>query len=300
MKQLVKAVVPRPVLNRAAETRNWLGLVILPKQNFDSGNLRAAETLALGDIWADKNLAVAWEEDHAAIRDSFGDEDKTEGVNSGDRRTLYYLIMALRPGNVLEVGTHIGASTLHIARALKRLNQNGRITSVDIIDVNHPKHGAWKRLGLAKPPKEIARDLECADWIDFQAGGSLKLMRKTTQHYDFVFLDGDHSARAVYQEVSAALSLLTPGGLILLHDYHPGARPLYPDGALIGGPFHALERIREESPAIQVLPLGDLPWPTKQGKRVTSLALVARGAEPMFLSGGDEIQKENRTRAASC
>jgi predicted O-methyltransferase YrrM len=253
--------------------------VTLPQQSFNSGNLRAADTLPLADIFGNKQIALAWEKDHGAIKILYGDEDNMGGVNPGDRRALYYLTMTLNPQNVLEVGTHIGASTLHIARALKRLNQNGKMTSADIVDVNHPERGAWKQLGLPKSPREFARILECSDHIDFHTGACLDLMRTTRQRYDFIFLDGDHRARAVYQEVSAALSLLAAGGVILLHDYYPGAMPLYPDNAMIGGPFHALERIRRENPAIGVLPLGDLPWPTKQGKKVTSLALVARRSE---------------------
>jgi hypothetical protein len=38
-----------------------------------------------------------------------------------------------------------------------------------------------------------------------------------------------------------------------------------------------MQRIRRECPAITVVPLGELPWPTKQGMNVTSLAVVARG-----------------------
>jgi predicted O-methyltransferase YrrM len=101
-------------------------------------------------------------------------------------------------------------------------------------------------------------------------------MHTSRQRYDFIFLDGDHLASAVYQEFCAALSLLKTGGAILLHDYYPGAEPLYPDKDTISGPFQALERIRKENRAIGILPLGDLPWPTKQGKRVTSLALIAQ------------------------
>jgi predicted O-methyltransferase YrrM len=299
MKQLIKAIVPRPVLNRAMETKDWLRLVTLPQQSFDSGNLRAADTLPLADIFGNKDIAVAWEKDQGVIKNLYGDEDKMEGVNPGDRRALYYLIMALKPQNVLEVGTHIGASTLHIARALKRLNQNGRMTSVDIVDVNHPELGAWKQGGLPRSPRDFARQLECLDHIEFHTGACLDLMRTTRQRYDFIFLDGDHGARAVYQEVSAALSLLNTGGAILLHDYYPGAKPLYPDNATIGGPFHALERIRKENPAIGVLPLGDLPWPTKQGKNVTSLALVARLPESAFLPVLDQRREENRIRTAS-
>jgi predicted O-methyltransferase YrrM len=276
MKQLIKAIVPRPVLNRALETKDWLRLVTLPQQSFDSDNLRAADTLPLADIFGNKDIATAWEKDHKVINYLYGDEDKMEGVNPGDRRALYYLVMALKPQNVLEVGTHIGASTLHIARALKCLNQSGRMTSVDIVDVNHPERGAWKQGGLPMSPRDFARQLECLDHIDFHTGDCLDLMRTTRQRYDFIFLDGYHGARAVYLEVSAALSLLNSGGVILLHDYYPGAKPLYPDKVTISGPFHALERIRKENPAVGVLPLGDLPWPTKQGEKATSLALVAR------------------------
>lgn len=276
VKQLIKAVVPRPFLHTAVEARDWLGLTTLPRRSFDCANLREADTLPMGEVFGNKDIAAAWEQDYNKIEHLYGHEDKLEGVNPGDRRALYYLILALKPDNVLEVGTHIGASTLHIARALKRLNQNGRMTTVDIVDVNDPECGAWKKLGLPKSPKEFARELECLDLIDFHTAASVDLMRRTSQRYDFVFLDGDHSARTVYQEMSAALFLLRNRGVILLHDYYPGVKALYPHGATIGGPYHALERIRKEDPAIEVLPLGDLPWLTKQGKRATSLALVAR------------------------
>jgi predicted O-methyltransferase YrrM len=292
MKQLIKAIVPRPILNRAMETKDWLRLVTLPQQSFDSGNLRGADALPLADIFANKDIAAAWEKDHGIIKNLYGDEDIMGGVNPGDRRALYYLILALNPQNVLEVGTHIGASTLYIARALKRLNQNGRMTSVDIVDVNHPERSAWKQLGLPKSPRDFARQSECLDHIDFHTGACLDLMRTTRQRYDFVFLDGDHRARAVYQEVSAALSLLKTGGVILLHDYYPGGKPLYRDNATIGGPFHAIERIRKENPIIGVLPLGDLPWPTKQGENVTSLALIARPPESAW------AKEEKKTASA--
>jgi predicted O-methyltransferase YrrM len=288
VKRLIKAIVPRPVLSRAIETRDWLRLVAVPRQNFDSSKLLPAQALPLADIFGNKDFGVTWEKDHGAIKKLYGDQNKGGGVNPGDRRALYYLVMALKPRNVLEVGTHIGASTLHIARALKRLNLRGRMTSVDIVDVNDPEGGAWKQLRLPKSPRDFASQLECLDHIDFRTMACLDFMHTTRRRYDLVFLDGDHSARAVYQEVGAALSILETGGVILLHDYYPGAMPLYPDNATICGPFHALERIRKENPAIGVLPLGDLPWPTKQGKKATSLALVVRAPESALLPTAEQ------------
>jgi predicted O-methyltransferase YrrM len=151
------------------------------------------------------------------------------------------------------------------------------VTTVDIIDVNDAAQGPWKELGMDRAPRDYAGDLGLSKSIAFRICPCLEFMATTDQRFDLIFLDGDHSAPAVYQEVGAALPLLNENGLILLHDYYPGAESLYPDRATIGGPFHAMERIRRECPAIAVLPLGELPWPTKQGLNVTSLAVVARG-----------------------
>lgn len=278
MKQLIKAMIPALLLDQAREAKGWLGLATAGRVNLECGSLRAADDVRLGKIFEDTEIGARWEEDHRAIKALYGDEDTMGGVNPGDRRALYYLIVGLQAGTVLEVGTHIGASTLYIARALKRLGGDGRMTSVDILDVNDAELGPWRKLGLAKPPREFARELACTERIEFCARPSLEFMQAAKERYDFVFLDGDHGARAVYQEVGAALGLLKPSGVILLHDYYPGAKALYPNGATIGGPFHAMERVGKENPEIGVLPLGDLPWPTKQGKKVTTLALVVRAA----------------------
>ena len=80
----------------------------------------------------------------------------------------------------------------------------------------------------------------------------------------------------MYQELPTALRLLRPGGVILLHDYFPGAAPLWPDGVVIPGSWLAVQRLRDEGAKLQVIPLGDLPWPTKQGTNRTILAVVVR------------------------
>ena len=274
MRQIIKAILPRPILNKVIQLSDWLLLVTISQEDFDLENLRSSATLSLPDIYEDSDIASAWERDREVIAKIYGDDDNYGGVNPGDRRALYYLIMALKPRDVLEIGTHIGASTLHIASALKQLNTNGKVTSADIIDVNHPETGRWKQLGMANSPKEFAAELGGLERIDFHVGPCLDLMSKTKQRYDFIFLDGDHSAKAVYKEVSAALSLLNKNGVILLHDFYPDAKPLFPDNYILRGPFRALKSIKRQHPAIDVLPLGNLPWPTKQGTNITSLALV--------------------------
>jgi predicted O-methyltransferase YrrM len=275
MKQLVKAMLPAPVLSKAVDIRDQLRLVSVSKAPFDTSRLRSSKSLPLQHIFADPAIKAAWEHDHARINAAYGNEDSFGGVNPGDRRALYYLIYALKPQTVLEVGTHIGASTLHIIRALKTLGQGGHLTTADIIDVN-AEAGPWKKHGLKKSPLAFAVELDCADALDFHVGPCVDFMKSTNARYDFIFLDGDHSSRAVYKEVSAALPLLNDNGVILLHDYYPNMDAMYPDGNTIAGPYRALERIKAENREISVLPLGELPWPTKQGTNMTTLALVAK------------------------
>jgi hypothetical protein len=74
-----------------------------------------------------------------------------------------------------------------------------------------------------------------------------------------------------------ALDLLAPNGLILLHDFYPEGKPIYPSGMVVPGPFVAAKRVHSEIPELKFMPLGELPWETKQGVRKTSLALVCRG-----------------------
>ena len=277
MKEYVKSVLPPPLLDLARKYISHSQLFMTPVRNFIPDNLKPLSDTDIECVFSNPAFSPSWEIDHKSIKSVYGDEDNLGGVNPGDRRALYYLIMAFVPGHVLEIGTHIGASTLHMACALKQLgNKHSKITTVDIADVNHPETAAWTDIGLAASPSKFAKRLGCLDYIDFRTMPSLDWMRTVKHRYDFIFLDGDHSATAVYQEVSAALRLLNPGGVILLHDYYPEGKVLFPDRNIVVGPYTALERIKKETRSLTVLPLGDLPWPTKQGTHSTSLALVTR------------------------
>jgi predicted O-methyltransferase YrrM len=277
MKQLIKKVLPKSALNVVLGLRDQSRLNAVPRYNFPADFLKSKHDIALDSIFADAVVKQQWEKDRGEISAVFAYGDTFGGINPGDRQALYYLLSALKPEKVLEVGTHIGASTLYIARALKNISPQVHVTTVDILDVN-AQDAPWKKLGLEMSPAGYAEKLQCRDHISFKVSPAVEFMEKTQEKFDFIFLDGDHSSPAVYKEVAAALKVLKPGGLILLHDYYPGAKPLFPNGNIIFGPFRALDRIHRESPKIKAYPLGELPWPTKEGVSVTSLALVARKA----------------------
>ncbi|MGR9105937.1 MAG: O-methyltransferase [Gammaproteobacteria bacterium] len=239
-------------------------------------NLRCVRNLSLNDIFISQEIDRMWFDSEKKI-EQFSIPDGTGGVNPGDRRAIYYLIKAFQPISVLEIGTHIGASTIHIASALNSSsNKNGQVISVDISDVNSPITKPWLKYGVPLSPIEMIDKLGYGSFVDFITDASLSYATRCQHSFDFIFLDGDHSAKTVYREIPIALNLLNENGIVLLHDYFPDMKSLWSNGSVIPGPFLAIEALKKEGLNVTVLPLGKLPWPTKLGSCVTSLALLLR------------------------
>lgn len=274
MKTLLKTFLPLPIINAL---RDWQGQMMLngiERQPMDPARLKSASNLHVNSIFADPAIEQSWQADHEKLSAAIGAKNLMGGVNPGDRQAIYFLIAGLQPKKILEVGTHIAASSFYIVAASAR--NNGHLTTVDIADVNNAPDAPWREAGYQMSPADYAEKLNFDDRIQFVQSPAVDYMLKTNDRFDFIFLDGDHAPDAVYREVSAALNILAPGGVILLHDYYPDAKPLWQDGNIISGPFRALKRITNENPALQVMPLGDLPWPTKQGSHKTSLAIITK------------------------
>lgn len=278
MKQILKKILPKPVLQQAVMLRDQIRLNMTPSQTFEESALKPLiNDGTLKEFFSNSEREHSWNAALQKITDVYGRTTAMGGVNPGDRRALFYLVHALKPQNLLEVGTHIGASTVFLAEALKNVSVQARMTTVDIIDVNNDQ-GPWRQQGLAMAPKQYLEKLDAAERVTFKVSPSSAFLANTKEKFDFIFLDGDHSSRTVYEEISLTLKALNKDGVILLHDYYPAAQPLFNDGNIIAGPFMALDRIMRENKEIKVLPLGDLPWETKQGLRKTSLALLTRTA----------------------
>ncbi len=164
---------------------------------------------------------------------------------------------------------------MHIALALKPLIEKTFIT-VDIRDVNDPESQPWKAHESPASPLELIKQVEGQDYTQFVVSTSLEFFQKNQQKFDFIFLDGLHDAYIVYQEIPVALQHLNENGVILLHDYFPNGEPLWEGYPAITGPYLAVKRLQEEGAKLEALPLGKLPWPTKLGTSITSLALLTK------------------------
>lgn len=265
----------RPNVLMNAETKD---LKKIPFISCDPHQLISHKRVTLSDMFDSPNIENEWNRTQKEF-EPFEIPDGTGGVNPGDRRALYYAIRQRNPSSVLEVGTHIGASTIHIAAALGESTAlEGahpiRLDSVDIENVNCSVSKPWVKYGTKYSPLEMIQQLGYEPFVKFHKRNSLEYLSQCQLKYDFIFLDGNHEAKTVYQEIPVALKLLAKNGMILLHDYFPGMKPLWSNGTTIPGPFLATERLRYEGARLKVLPLGKLPWPTKLNSNVTSLALL--------------------------
>jgi len=274
LKVVAEATLPRRVFSALQFRRERSRLARIPREKFNADRLGIVQIRSLKDALNCSSISKSWDRDNDQISRVLPFEDIDGGINPGERRAIYHLIASLKPSTVLEIGTHIGASTLAIARSLAtHSSSTAHLTTVDIADVNDPAQGAFMRLGFDSPCRTLMR-AGLSDRVTFVAKPSSKFLRETDDRFDLIFLDGDHAAPAVYRELAQSLHCLTPNGAILLHDFYPGGRPLYPAGSIEPGPVVAAERITAECEDIGFLPLGELPWEAKLGICATSLAFA--------------------------
>lgn len=252
----------------------------VPRLGCRAERLLSEREVRLEEVFGSAETEARWDAAESELR-RFVIPDGSGGVNPGDRRAIFYLLSYFRPRAVLEVGTHVGASTVHAAAALRgnaEAEGAGRplLISVDARAVNDVASKPWVQHGAEYSPVEMTERLGCGHFTEFVTRPSLEYMAGCGRRFQFIFLDGDHAAKTVYREIPAALELLDENGLILLHDYFPRLRPLWSDGSVIPGPYLAARRLMAEDARLKVAPLGRLPWPTKLESNVTSLALLVR------------------------
>ena len=149
-----------------------------------------------------------------------------------------------------------------------------KLVTVDIKNVNDDKTKPWLSFNSSHSPLELIKQISCEEIVTFIVANSLDYLGTCGNKFDFIFLDGDHSASTVYLEIAIATKLLNKDGYLLLHDYYPDSKPLWKGTKPIKGPFLAVERLKSEGVDIIAKPLGKLPWITKNNSELTSLALI--------------------------
>lgn len=130
---------------------------------------------------------------------------------------------ATRRRSFLEVGTHKGFTSAAIAIAFPE----AKVVTLDLPD---PTSTPWNPLPAAQVG-EAHRALGLPHRIDQRLMDSSEMWRFAGkgETFDLVFIDGDHSADAVFRDLILAADLLPRNeGVLVAHDYTAAGEPLRP------------------------------------------------------------------------
>ena len=144
---------------------------------------------------------------HGGYHSAYDDGFPTGSLWRVEGQFLYALIRALKPRNVLELGTWHGASATHILQAL-RDNGNGTMDCIDNRAYGDIVIGDMIPDGLRPFATMHATSLEEA----------IEIALEEHYTYDFIFEDAMHDAPQVEFVWKHADQLLNPGGMIISHD----------------------------------------------------------------------------------
>ena len=284
LKNTVKKILPNSIWAKIKSVRNserveTLKLNAVNKIKLNPDNLRSNQKINISEIINNPEISKAWFTYDKKIKD-LAIPDLTGGVNVGDRKALFFIVSYFKPQSFLEIGTHIGASTVNIASGLDYNKKNHQVdtqfSTLDIRDVNCKNEKPWLKFDSANSPQEMLEILDLDIKTKFINQNSIDYFENTDEKYDFIFLDGDHSAQTVYKEVPKALNCLKKDGIILLHDYFKKGESANPKNDFNSGPYLGIQRHINEGAKITVKPFGNLPWQTKHGSNRTSLALLLK------------------------
>lgn len=127
-----------------------------------------------------------------------------------DTRDHLPYLRSVAKGNVLEIGTDVGNSTTALLLGVKE--NGGHLTSVDIKD-------------------ECRFLFKDEQWFFYWCDSKNLHRMDILNGADVVYIDGDHSYEGVKSDIEFALSVIKPGGLILMHDVlapqFPGVRQAF-------------------------------------------------------------------------
>jgi predicted O-methyltransferase YrrM len=163
-------------------------------------------------------------------------------------RFLATLTRALQPQRVLEVGTAIGFSTLHIA---EQLPPDGRIVTLERDE---------RRIGQARDFLERGGVL---DRVEIVEGDALETLPGIDGPFDMLFLDATKGEYRRYLEIAEAKS--SERAVLLVDNLLMEGEVALPDGAPTSWNAGSLAAARELNPELttsdhwlgSVLPIGD-------------------------------------------
>ena len=144
----------------------------------------------------------------------------------------------VRPQIIIEVGTFLGRSALHMGEHLKAIGLDSAIICVDtwLGDEHHWIEPEVRHLLEHRYGRPEFYHTFCANvWgsnlqetiipLSIDSTSGARLLSRLGVHADMIYVDGGHVGGEVYRDLVNFWSLLRPGGAMLMDDYNDGRFP---------------------------------------------------------------------------
>jgi methyltransferase family protein len=110
-------------------------------------------------------------------------------------------------GPLLEIGRLHGRSTVLLGLGIKDSGNGQKLTSIEFEDK------------YLKAANRNLKRFELEDQVALLQGDSSEIVRGLDGPFDTVFVDGDHRYEGISKDIDALEGKISPGGVVMFHDY---------------------------------------------------------------------------------
>ncbi len=150
-------------------------------------------------------------------------------ISNGESRYLYWLISQayMGLGAVVELGTWLGCSTVHLAAGLRDSGVGRKLHSYDLFvwggDADNRKSGLELEKGADFMPWFLKNIEPLREWIEVQKGSFSRIDWSPEERVEILFLDGPKTEPVIRDSLRIFGPALIPGeSMLVFQDYqHP-------------------------------------------------------------------------------
>lgn len=143
------------------------------------------------------------------------------------------LIRKVRPKTIIEIGTFLGASAIHMAQLARQLGLQTQILCIDDfrgwpgfrdqIPKMNMLNGDVMLLYQFMQNVVYVNETESILFVPFSTGSTLQALCEWGVFGDLIEVDAGHDFHSAWSDINRAYKLLSPGGIIFGHDYFTSA-----------------------------------------------------------------------------
>ncbi|KAJ9171562.1 hypothetical protein P3X46_014915 [Hevea brasiliensis] len=143
------------------------------------------------------------------------------------------LIRKVKPKVIIEVGTFLGASALHMAELTRKLGLNSQILCIDDFRGWPGFRDRFKYIDIVNGDVMLLYQFmqnviymnasKTVLPVPFSSGSALEKLCEWGVYGDLIEIDAGHDFNSAWADINRAYRILRPGGIIFGHDYFTAA-----------------------------------------------------------------------------